>query len=243
MGFFILVSHLHAQEMPIHAATPEIAQKLRSAMELTGHDMQLMSQQIGSLLEMDENLFIANVFMASQAEGMGNEEMLQRHLKRVKRHEGELSEGEKVFAEMLGHEGDDSFDFSPIGAKLVKLYPNDAALHVIAGYLYMQSEKPKQAIAVFQKAVDLKGLAGAYNMMGYAYMQLKDMDKAKASFEAYQQAAPNHANPYDSMGDYYMAIEDFAMAAASFEKAASMDERFATSKEKAQNAREMAGKK
>ena len=52
-----------------------------------------------------------------------------------------------------------------------------------------------------------------YNMLGYYYMlDKKDNVKAKECFEKYIQLYPEGANPYDSMGEFYMTTGDQANA-------------------------------
>ena len=75
-------------------------------------------------------------------------------------------------------------------------------------------------------------------MVAYGYMRSGNLETAKAHFDKYMKAAPNHANPYDSMGDYYMAAEDYQEAVAYYEKAYATDNSFTVSKEKAAAARE-----
>lgn len=48
---------------------------------------------------------------------------------------------------------------------------------------------------------------GGYNMLSYANMAAGDMKAAKASFKNYIKVFPNEADPYDSMGEYYMLLK------------------------------------
>ena len=60
------------------------------------------------------------------------------------------------------------------------------------------------------------------NMMGYAYMEKDDLDNAGKKFQEQIRRAAGSANPYDSMGDYYLAINDKTSALKYFEQSAKM---------------------
>ena len=62
----------------------------------------------------------------------------------------------------------------------------------------------------------------AYNMLGYAYMDKDDLDNAGNALQSQIRLASNMANPYDSMGDYYLAIGDDESALKYFNQSASM---------------------
>ena len=62
----------------------------------------------------------------------------------------------------------------------------------------------------------------ALNMMGYAYMDKGDLDNAGKVLQEQVRRASASANPYDSMGDYYLAIEDNVSALKYFEQSAKM---------------------
>jgi lipoprotein NlpI len=70
------------------------------------------------------------------------------------------------------------------------------------------------------------------------------LDKARDSFEKYKKAAPDNANVYDSMGDYYIKTEDFKQAYDSYMKAYEMDSsNFSISKEKADRTKQQMAEK
>lgn len=79
--------------------------------------------------------------------------------------------------------------------------------------------------------------APIYNTLGYVYMKINEMDKAKSSFEKYIELAPNEANSYDSMAEYNMITKNYTKSAKLYDKAATMG--FYSAKERADKAREM----
>lgn len=219
----------------MNSSSDEAATSMRHALEQMGHDMSAMQQHVGKAYKLDPNMIVANVFMAMG----GDSEKIKPFQEAVAGYEGEMNDGEKLFAEAIKHASDSSYEFSALMAPIAEMYPDDAGLHILLGYIHTGEGKAEAAIAHYQKAIELKDLKGAYNMLGYTYMQAGDMDKAKQAFESYMSVAEGHPNPYDSMGDYHMANKDYKAAAASFEKAASMSEAYGYAKEKAMKAMEM----
>ena len=68
------------------------------------------------------------------------------------------------------------------------------------------------------------------NMMGYAYMEKGDLDNAGKKFQEQIRRAAGSANPYDSMGDYYLAMDNKADALKYFEQSAKMGLKASVSK-------------
>jgi uncharacterized protein len=62
------------------------------------------------------------------------------------------------------------------------------------------------------------------NQLGYAFLQNKALDKARAFFEMNLVNYPESFNVYDSMGDYYSALGDKQKAIELFSKALSLRE-------------------
>ncbi len=62
----------------------------------------------------------------------------------------------------------------------------------------------------------------ALNIMGYAYMQKDEMGLAKEVLQEQVRRQSGKANPYDSLGDYYLNMENNKMALRYFEQSSSM---------------------
>ena len=62
----------------------------------------------------------------------------------------------------------------------------------------------------------------ALNIMGYAYLQKDNLDLAKATFQEQVRRQSGKANPYDSLGDYYLAENNNEMALRYFEQSSMM---------------------
>ena len=62
----------------------------------------------------------------------------------------------------------------------------------------------------------------ALNIMGYAHLQKAELDNAKDLFQEQVRRQPGKANPYDSLGDFYLEVKDDEMALKYFKQSAKM---------------------
>lgn len=212
---------------------------MNEAFENMGHDMVLFEANITKAAKADPNMLVANFFEAMNPNL--EKEATRPFIERVQNYNGELSKGEEVLKEMSTHFDEENYDVFGGMAKLADTYPNDARMYLIAGAAYMYGRKPAKGVPLLKKAAEMGQLPGAYNMLGYGHMAQGDMETAKSYFDKYIELAPNHANPYDSMGDYLMAVKDYKGAAEHFDKAASLNPDQPIHAEKAEKARGMIG--
>ncbi len=231
----ILCATLSAQTMEPTSENAEAIKALRMALDVFGHDMYQFGENIDKAYELDNDMFLALMF---KGVGAGPEEG-QALIKKAMSIETDLNAGEMVFKGMMANLGDTAYKAGDDASKLVELYPDDAALYAFVGYLYNSDGEPSKALELLKKAERTEPTPAIYNMMGYAYLQMQEMDEAKNAFAKYLELAPQSANPFDSMGDYFMAAEEYEAAAKSFEKAYEIDNRMTESKAKAQKARDL----
>lgn len=104
---------------------------------------------------------------------------------------------------------------------LTAAYPNTAEAYDLAGRsAAWLSKDPKAAVKHLLRLLELRPeYGGGYNSLGYSYMALEEMDKAKAAFEKYLELAPAEPNAYDSMGEYYLVVKDYAKSAEYYDRA------------------------
>jgi tetratricopeptide (TPR) repeat protein len=114
---------------------------------------------------------------------------------------------------------------------LVKMFPKDKHAHFFAGQVALTgSNDADRALKHFTQAVALdRGFAAAYNMMGYAHIQLEDRTAAEADFKAYIALRPNNPNPYDSYGELLQRMGRFDESTAQYQMALAKDPSFASS--------------
>ena len=121
----------------------------------------------------------------------------------------------------------------------VDIYPSDPQVHKILYILQLHYMKDMEgAVKSINRAISAQpGYAMAYNQLGYAMMDLEELDKAEKAFDTYIKLEPSIANPYDSKGDYYMHIKEYEKAYESYMKAYEVDGDFKYSEKKAQKAK------
>ena len=156
--------------------------------------------------------------------------------------DAELSDGEELLKTALKYlvDGQDEKVIETL-RKLVDLYPSDPYTHKILYYIQYHFHKDTEgAIKSLKDAIEaVPEYSYAYNLLGYAFMDLEQYDKAEEALDAYIRVAPGLANPYDSKGDFYMETEQYREAYESYLKANEIDPNFPLSKKKAIKAKQM----
>ena len=123
----------------------------------------------------------------------------------------------------------------------IDLYPSDPHVHKILYVIQFQFLKDYEGtVKTIHRAIEERpDYALAYNMLGYAHMDMEEYDKAEDAFDNYIKMAPAIANPYDSKGDFYMTTEQFHKAYENYMKAFEIDSGFVVSKKKAMKAKQL----
>lgn len=116
---------------------------------------------------------------------------------------------------------------------LLKKYPKDDYLHL---WIVLNNTNQDRAIEIAQDLSKRNAKLGpVYNLLGYLYMNKKDMARAETYFNRYIELSPQLANPYDSKGDFLMRAGKTEEAIPLYEKAFSLG--MGESKVKADEAR------
>ena len=90
---------------------------------------------------------------------------------------------------------------------------------------YAFGQEPELAIDILKKAWDrYPSNAAVNNVLGYKYMAVDNLEKAKQHFEISLRVNSDVPNAYDSYGDYCLRVGDSIQAKAMYLKAAEMDE-------------------
>lgn len=101
---------------------------------------------------------------------------------------------------------------------------NLSALYTFRGLNYTDQGSYDQAIADFQKAIELNArYADAYDALGTAYKRKNDYDKAIANYNKAVEIDPNFAKAYTNRGLAYFYKGDYAKALADHNKAIELD--------------------
>lgn len=186
--------------------------------------------------ELEPNFIMPNQLLAFSYLYLNDKDQFKKYANKALASTYKLTESEMLLQKALKKLMEDpSANVTEFGEKLVQLNPKTYAAYqwLIS---YQQFAKDYEGLdKTFQAQLKLTEFPGPiYNGMGYNYMTLNKMGKAKEAFENYIKAEPNNPNCYDSMGDYFAKAEDFQNAYSNFMKAYEMDSiRFKISHDKA----------
>ncbi|MEN8230086.1 MAG: tetratricopeptide repeat protein [Bacteroidota bacterium] len=185
----------------------------------------------------DPGFFMANLWMYFIS-SKGSKEVAEK----VLQSDASLNEAEKqiksAFKYLLDGQHEKVVEHLQLA---IDLYPSDPHVHKILYVIQFHFLKDYEtAVKTIHRAIEERpDYALAYNMLGYAHMDLEEYDKAEEAFDTYIKKAPAIANPYDSKGDYYMTTEQFDKAYESYMKAFEIDSGFVVSKKKALKAKQL----
>ncbi len=153
-----------------------------------------------------------------------------------------LSDGELLLKDAISKLLDNpNADVTDIGKKLIKMYPSDKiAYYQLYSFQGITKDLEGQITTLKSTLEITDNPAIIYNVLGYAYMGLEKYEEAAIAFDKYIELAPNHPNPYDSKGEYFMKIKDYKNAYESFMKAYEIDSLNNWRLERAMNAKAIA---
>jgi len=189
-------------------------------------------------LSQDPDFFMANYQLALFCFLNRDKDNFERFADAAINCKAKLSDAEGLLKEVMVKLHSGNSDVVDLGKKLVAMYPNDpnsynnlVSFQSVAGDSTGVVETLNKAIRIAKKP------AAFYNQLGYAYITLKQSEKAEEAFNKYIELEPKNPNVYDSKGDFYMYIKKYDKAYESYMTANSMDSSF--SKEKAEMAKDL----
>ena len=182
-------------------------------------------------LNQDEDFFMVNYQLALYYLLNMDTDNYDVHADAAINSKAKLSDGEELLRGALVRLKKGSNDIVDVGKKLLEMYPDDpnsynnmVSFQSLAGDSEGTVETLNRAIKIISNP------ASFYNQLGYAYLNLKENDKAEEAFDKYIELDPKNPNVYDSKGDYYMSVERYDKAYESYLKAYSMDPSFSYDK-------------
>ena len=117
--------------------------------------------------------------------------------------------------------GTNSFD--RVVERLVRKYPDGSFLRMESIFATMSDIGPDMILRRGKELYAMNpNFTPALNIMGYAYMQKDEMELAKETLQEQVRRQAGKANPYDSLGDYYLEVNDNTMALKYFEQSSKM---------------------
>lgn len=146
------------------------------------------------------------------------------------------NKGEKALMSVMDRDswwgGEGDVDWFKEVEGFTKMFPKESRyVNMLAGMSNWGGDEEK-AEAYYQQSLAIEESPDALNSLGYLYSGQGRMEESKKLFERQIEIAPDLANPYDSMGDYYLEQKDNTNAKKYFLKTLSVDPEFVSSKRK-----------
>ncbi len=236
-----LIGFTQVEPMPISSSDKKAVKLWQEAM-LKFDDVE-MSQAVNLLkqaVNADPNFFMANYQLAMVYKYFDNQEEYSKYLSQAINSKTKLTEGEAILKEALTRmQENPNAPVYDVADKLIDRYPHAKTPYYFKIMNLMMDKKNEEIIKLCDQLLRFTDTPGSvYNTKGYAYLALKDYDAALDAFNKYIELQPNHPNPYDSKGDYYMDRNQYTNAYESFIKAHEINDKW--SYEKAMKAKKMA---
>jgi tetratricopeptide (TPR) repeat protein len=217
---------LNAQELLLPISTQSETAKAEYVKALQAGEnanMPAFFEGLKAAVKTDPNFFMAYAYLALAETSFGQYEKAAAFIKPALAIDAAgFNKGEQIIRQALqALDKDPKADLAKFMASLTTAYPNTAQAHDLAAVSASWiSKDPQAAVRHLSHLLELRpDYGGAYNAMGYSYMSLEEMDKAKAAFEKYLELAPDEPNAYDSMGEYYLVAKDYAKSAEYYDRA------------------------
>ncbi|HMF55024.1 MAG TPA: tetratricopeptide repeat protein [Pyrinomonadaceae bacterium] len=114
--------------------------------------------------------------------------------------------------------------------QLLRLFPNDARVHVLMSNYYRNTANDPAAARELERATHLdRNYAAAFNLLGYVYSALGNYNGSEQAFKTYIRLRPASPNPYDSYAELLLRIGRFDESIAQYRKALAHNPHFVSS--------------
>jgi tetratricopeptide (TPR) repeat protein len=205
--------------MPITTSSREAEAEFRAGRELINnarlHDA---SRHFQKAAKSDPEFALAYLYLAySDPSARGFFENLQL----AKTHSDHISQGEQLLIEssLAAADGNPGRQRELLG-KLAVMYPKDECVLFFWATAYFDQQMYDSAVIACERIVQLApSYASPYNILGYSYRALGNLDSAARAFQEYVRLIPGDPNPYDSyaellthMGHFEEAIQQYRLA-------------------------------
>jgi Tfp pilus assembly protein PilF len=182
-------------------------------------------------LDEDPDFFMANYQLAFYYILNGDANNFNKFAEAAINCKTKLSNAEELLKDAMTSLKQGRTNVVDVGNKLVNMYPNDPNSYSNLVSFQSLAGDSTGMIITLNKAIKVAANpATFYNQLGYAYMTLKQSDKAEEAFNKYIELDPKNPNVYDSKGDYYMFVKKYDKAYESYMTAYSMDHSYSRDK-------------
>ena len=182
------------------------------------------NEAFSKAIETDESFALAYAMRARTHRLMQNQTLSDEDLEiAVSMSENASNEEKKMIMALSDDNELGTNSFNRVIERLAAKYPDESFLKMESIFATMSDIGPDMILRRGKELYSMNpNFTPALNIMGYAYMQKNEMDLARETLQEQVRRQAGKANPYDSLGDYYLAVNDNSMALKYFEQSAKM---------------------
>ena len=192
--------------------------------QLYNLEWEQAGQSFSSAVELDESFALAYAMRARTNYFLQNQGKVAEDLDIAVSMSINASPEEKKMIMALSNDNNlGTNSFNQVVERLVRKYPDSSFLRFESIFATINDIGPDMILRRGKDLIEMNpNFTPALNIMGYAYLQKDNLDLAKATFQEQVRRQSGKANPYDSLGDYYLAENNNEMALRYFEQSSMM---------------------
>ena len=192
--------------------------------QLYNLEWEQAGQSFSSAIELDESFALAYAMRARTNYFLQNQGKVAEDLDiAVSMSINASPEVKKMIMALSNDNNLGTNSFNQVVERLVRKYPDSSFLRFESIFATINDIGPDMILRRGKDLIEMNpNFTPALNIMGYAYLQKDNLDLAKATFQEQVRRQSGKANPYDSLGDYYLAENNNEMALRYFEQSSMM---------------------
>jgi tetratricopeptide (TPR) repeat protein len=160
-------------------------------------------------IKIDSTFALAYLYLAWAHDQLRNEELRDQCYEKAKMYARKAGEKERMYiaAFYAARIEKNPQKRLAILEKMALKYPKEKRVFYRLGLYYDGLKEYDKAIEAYSKALKLDPLFGpALNMMAYVYGDIGEFEKADMYLKQYADIFPGDANPFDSIGEFYIRL-------------------------------------
>ncbi len=192
--------------------------------QLYNLEWEQANESFSNAIEIDESFALAYAMRARTHFFMENQSSAAEDLEvAVSMSLNATAEEKKMILALYNDNELGTRSFNQVVERLVSKYPDGSFLRFESIFATMSDIGPDMILRRGKELYSMNpNFTPALNIMGYAYMQKDETGSAKDVLQEQVRRQAGKANPYDSLGDYYLEVNDNKMALKYFEQSSKM---------------------
>ena len=225
MLLLVCVPFAQAQRVPVTTDSDAARVQYVKGVHATAHvDFDRARAHLDAALEADPDFAMAHLYRAVLSGG----DQRAEHMRQATAAAAQASEGERQMIESYAANLRDEHDRErELLMAVAERFPSDPMPMFWWANTEANRGNNAEAVAAAQRSLAANPtFAPAYNLIGYTEMAAGNDAAAEQAFREQIRLAPDHPNPYDSFGEFYLNQGRLDEAEAQYEMALTKDPRF-----------------